>query len=476
MLSSACAICSEAIASRDLAYPNAVCQRCGARAVLADGSAPAWDSTTDSGDNPVYIGEHRCWRRYKPGGFITMCDPWDADDEADFYALAGGQDLGARVDVNNFGRLLREPPAAVMLGLDAQELAHNCALDAVLNSEVGPDFVRAIAGQIAELAAAGAVDVPFTSHWRAIAEAKALAVRGSYQPKVGEGRCDEIVHITADGLAYEVVVELKVEATPDGEQLRTYLRERRAETQHARVLGILLVVGDLDMELDADGLAHLGTAQLIRALVSCVSPRTPRRLRQAVNDYRRSATFLFHRDVLIIRRKIGEEWRTGKLIGPIKTWVELERNRRWVHRRIGREVERRLSTALPAYARKVSLNDDHYGTSVDLWLHEKDYAMPARGRLFVKWRIQYGVDVHAGAWEVPVEQARQIVRAARDRFRAPLETALARYGSTDVSHRRGRSGAIVMVRGPELATLDPERVLAGLREVSEVAARALGTA
>ena len=473
MRSFQCAICSGPLDSGMSAYPHPVCSRCAGRAVLADGSSPAWDSASDSGDNPVFIGEHRCWRRYLPDGVVTLCDPWDAEDLADFYLLAEGAYPNEVLARGHFERLLREPPAAVMLGLDAQELAHNRALDAILNSEAGADFLRLLAGPVAGVAAAQ--DAPFADDWAAVAKAETLRVRGRYQPVVGEGRGDEIVTVTADGVTCEIVIELKIEGEPDGEQLRRYLQGQRAGTT-GPVLGILLVIGERPMEVDRDGLVHVGARELIRALACCVDPRTPARLRRAVNDYRRAATFLLLRDRLIVGDKLGEDWRTGRLSGSIKAWADTERNWRWIHRRIGQEVRRELTNPLPAFARRVSLNDDPYGTAIDVWLRDADFGMPPAGRLFVKWRLQHGVGVHVGAWDGPLPEAKAILQATRERFRGPLTEALAGLGHLKAGNKGGRSGAIVIVKSDELATLDPERVIIGLREVTEAVVRALASA
>ncbi len=37
------------------------------------------------GDNPVFIDGHKCWRRYKFGGWVTFRDFWDNSDIGDFY-------------------------------------------------------------------------------------------------------------------------------------------------------------------------------------------------------------------------------------------------------------------------------------------------------------------------------------------------------------------------------------------------------
>ena len=39
----------------------------------------------DWGDNPVFIDGHKCWRRYKFGGWVTLRDFWDISDIGDFY-------------------------------------------------------------------------------------------------------------------------------------------------------------------------------------------------------------------------------------------------------------------------------------------------------------------------------------------------------------------------------------------------------
>ena len=65
-------------------YPRLVCRQCDERAVSHEGSQPEHYSWVDSGDNPVFIDEHQCWRRYRFGGFVTMLDPWKCESMREF--------------------------------------------------------------------------------------------------------------------------------------------------------------------------------------------------------------------------------------------------------------------------------------------------------------------------------------------------------------------------------------------------------
>ena len=66
-------------------YPGLVCRECDARAVNSNGATAKMFGVDDDGDNPVFIGSRKCWRRYRFGGFVTMIDPYDCDTLEEFY-------------------------------------------------------------------------------------------------------------------------------------------------------------------------------------------------------------------------------------------------------------------------------------------------------------------------------------------------------------------------------------------------------
>jgi len=83
-----CSICNVELDDPEFAsnYPNFVCRECDARALNGKGEPPHHDSMHDNGDNPVFIDDIKCWRRYRFGGYITMRDKFDCADILEFYA------------------------------------------------------------------------------------------------------------------------------------------------------------------------------------------------------------------------------------------------------------------------------------------------------------------------------------------------------------------------------------------------------
>lgn len=100
----ACPICGGNVGGGDQPYPNIVCDECDSRAVNADGDDPwhGWPPDEkpnseeagvrmppDRGENPVFIGGQKRWRRYRFGGWVTMKDDHDCTSLEEFYELHG---------------------------------------------------------------------------------------------------------------------------------------------------------------------------------------------------------------------------------------------------------------------------------------------------------------------------------------------------------------------------------------------------
>lgn len=430
-----CPLCRVDIGSGLDAYAGAVCRACADRAVNASGERPLHQSNFDAGDNPVFIGRYQCWRRYRFGGFATMFDPWDTSDIREFYELSGFSSRANRRD-DAFARLLAEPPSAVAAGLHADELTHNRALHSIISSMVGASFVRALC--VRTLSACPHATGRATNALHRVASASELRVSAKYQPAMKLRRADEFVEVHSPEGAVGLVIEMKVEAEEDLGQLRDYLSAHRGKDDGRALAGIMLVLGLRAAEV-FDDLVVIGAEELQAALADSVGGETPARLRSTVNDYRRSVAFLSLRDEQALHGHQRESV-AAAADDPILRWKKEEW--RWIQRRIAREIRRDIAANLPAFAWRVSNNDDPTGTSVDLWLRGDSLDLNRGTSVFAKWRVGIGFAIHAGAWDHG-KAAPEEIRRMRARFRPALRAALSAEGEPAESSKPGKSGAIL---------------------------------
>jgi hypothetical protein len=68
-------------------YPGLICRSCDDKALNKWDRPARHNSFADDGDNPIFIENVKCWRRYKFGGFVTMRDTYDCENIEDFYQI-----------------------------------------------------------------------------------------------------------------------------------------------------------------------------------------------------------------------------------------------------------------------------------------------------------------------------------------------------------------------------------------------------
>jgi len=83
-------------------YPNLVCRSCDRRAVDQNGKpidfgansraleSGAWFMHEGPEVNPVFIDAHKCWRRYRFGGYVSMRDTSNCKSLDEFYEKTDG--------------------------------------------------------------------------------------------------------------------------------------------------------------------------------------------------------------------------------------------------------------------------------------------------------------------------------------------------------------------------------------------------
>lgn len=290
--------------------------------------------------------------------------------------------------VERFANEYHKPMGAFAYGVSSRELSHNAFLHFMLG--LGDEFSRKLAGKLVDTARSDKGE-----------EYRVVKIRKlAYNREAIRGRPDEVAIVENDsGTAAALVVEMKVQAVPEDDQLKEYALKDSSEVHDSNIHKMFLCIpghtGSMPNEypvLSADKYADI-----IRSCLD-IAPIEDKRAAFLVEDYLSTLDFLcLVRDAAIQGSERLLQLRDRGDDAVLSTW--LQEHWRWVERLILAEVAARLRGQLPnGWEPSTGPRGGKKATYLDFWcctgtiqLGEGNDA----AEVFFKWRMGYGFEVHA---------------------------------------------------------------------------------